>query len=101
APPSSVLHSFPTRRSSDLQYRTSVRNRLHDALFVRLSDFELVDDHGLEVGTDATSAECTIGAGVTEGVLAGEVWVPKKDVERVRSEEHTSELQSRFDLVCR
>jgi len=61
-----------------LQYRASVRNRLHDALFVRLSDFKLVDDHGLEVGTDATSAECTVGAGATEGVLAGEVWVPRR-----------------------
>src|SRR5207249_8775708 len=29
--------------------------------------------------------------------LAGEIW----KIENVRSEEHTSELQSRFDLVCR
>src|SRR5699024_12035346 len=25
----------------------------------------------------------------------------KKEIEKIRSEEHTSELQSRFDLVCR
>src|SRR5699024_11846847 len=31
------------------------------------------------------------------------IFFPKKDVSRLisRSEEHTSELQSRFDLVCR
>src|SRR5699024_11760975 len=30
-----------------------------------------------------------------------ELWDDKKQYERLRSEEHTSELQSRFDLVCR
>src|SRR5699024_12668803 len=31
--------------------------------------------------------------------VASDLGVPERDV--VRSEEHTSELQSRFDLVCR
>src|SRR5699024_12826871 len=61
------LHSFPTRRSSDLSVLPS-----HVALFVR---DEKEAFHGQE-----NSLEC-------EKLL--------------RSEEHTSELQSRFDLVCR
>src|SRR5699024_11352187 len=30
-----------------------------------------------------------------------EVWIPSQETYRERSEEHTSELQSRFDIVCR
>src|SRR5437868_7329344 len=64
-----VLHSFPTRRSSDL------------------SPADDVDDD-------------TVKRGALEDVhlhlqdCAGAIDV-------ARSEEHTSELQSRFDLVCR
>src|SRR5699024_12267185 len=59
------LHSFPTRRSSDLRRRPV-----------------LVDDLG------------EIGVGESVRVLG-------HSHRRRRSEEHTSELQSRFDLVCR
>src|SRR5699024_12668486 len=52
------LHSFPTRRSSDLTFIFQIGRRFFPALFAN--------------------------------------WYGKK-----RSEEHTSELQSRFDLVCR
>src|SRR5438067_3560885 len=34
-------------------------------------------------------------------MIALVIWFGGKDVIRGRSEEHTSELQSRFDLVCR
>src|SRR5437868_8752527 len=60
------LHSFPTRRSSDLAQhplRRAFADRLHVAAFLQQ--------------------------------LAAHVQ------RRERSEEHTSELQSRFDLVCR
>src|SRR5438105_10189543 len=70
--PHRYLHSFPTRRSSDL-----------DSIAV---DIARMIDH------DA----------------AGELWDRYKRGERnvftrklYRSEEHTSELQSRVDLVCR
>src|SRR5438067_10212016 len=61
------LHSFPTRRSSDL--RDDVRLRM--------------------------------------GLASAPAWLPRRHQGRgnqagaERSEEHTSELQSRFDLVCR
>src|SRR5699024_11513376 len=69
------LPSFPTRRSSDLQ---------------RLTRAQPLDDRGGRLH----------GGGETPlGLLTGGVDL-HQDVER-RSEEHTSELQSRFDLVCR
>src|SRR5699024_12581174 len=56
------LHSFPTRRSSDLLVLRS-------------------------------------GINTMNGI--GHSWQTVGNKEKNRSEEHTSELQSRFDLVCR
>src|SRR5207249_7250803 len=61
------LHSFPTRRSSDLHGRRTPKNR-HRNLQPAVIVVDLLD-------------------------VAIKI--------RKRSEEHTSELQSRFDLVCR
>src|SRR5699024_12772045 len=63
------LHSFPTRRSSDL------------ACGVRCA-----------MGRSNRSGVADISHYTLSSALAGR-WI--------RSEEHTSELQSRFDLVCR
>src|SRR5207249_8175171 len=68
------LHSFPTRRSSDLLQGPGAadgRGRLRD---------------------EAVLSGGAAGAGGSAGTPA------QGDG---RSEEHTSELQSRFDLVCR
>src|SRR5207249_11117455 len=64
------LHSFPTRRSSDLESPLEMRAVLSAAMECSLS-------------MRSQSARLVL-------FLA-----------RFRSEEHTSELQSRFDLVCR
>src|SRR5699024_12759563 len=97
----SILHSFPTRRSSDLYIidveslrRHYVKTLLHwydnfneaeeavremfDERFVRMWRLYLV----------ASAANFNIGGIVLHQIV-------------FRSEEHTSELQSRFDLVCR
>src|SRR5438067_7528047 len=68
------LHSFPTRRSSDLELNVVFRT----------------DDNG------------TLAALVAED-LGAAIEPPRRarPACRCRSEEHTSELQSRFDLVCR
>src|SRR5207249_11732669 len=87
------LHSFPTRRSSDLA--------------------EGMEGRGLAKGNPSQqNAPRTLGR---DGALSARARVreaAERDkqvrftallhhVYNVRSEEHTSELQSRFDLVCR
>src|SRR5207248_5242463 len=62
-----ALHSFPTRRSSDLVQRLDERMR--------------GEGLGAEAAAPAGSYHC--------------------HSDRNRSEEHTSELQSPYDLVCR
>src|SRR5690349_22998071 len=66
--PHQTLHSFPTRRSSDLH-------------------FQAVVGVGLQ-------GELVLARGVGGHLATGKYQFP-------RSEEHTSELQSRRDLVCR
>src|SRR5207249_11805931 len=75
------LHSFPTRRSSDLPGRLRAAGPLPDA-------------HVGEVAGDRIRVGRPIRQRVDQQLL------PAVQVEE-RSEEHTSELQSRFDLVCR
>src|SRR5207247_11311837 len=87
------LHSFPTRRSSDLakvdfQARDNDGNTpLHIAAKAESGD---VLDWLVKHGGDL---DVTNNSGETPRVLAAH--------NKVRSEEHTSELQSRVDLVCR
>src|SRR5687768_18194481 len=71
------LHSFPTRRSSDLAGDTS------DELFE--------DPH--------VQGRRAVGFGVE--LRAERKPVVADAFDRLRSEEHTSELQSRLHLVCR
>src|SRR5207249_12280407 len=78
------LHSFPTRRSSDLLVSAPFRAAVTEA----------------QLDPEEERASLTV-AGFTS----------RPEVQRLnrngiyifvnRSEEHTSELQSRFDLVCR
>src|SRR5690242_15357926 len=75
------LHSFPTRRSSDLA----------DA------------EPGCEIAAGWRDLGPPSGAVLPEGAqpFAGAVAAPSPLARRVRSEEHTSELQSHVNLVCR
>src|SRR5699024_12519337 len=78
------LHSLPTRRSSDLSASRA-------ALWLSLILSRTVSRYS---AMGSSSAENTISRSAPEIRLS--------DAERnSRSEEHTSELQSRFDLVCR
>src|SRR5207249_10822661 len=88
------LHSFPTRRSSDL---ASISQRQCFAINAW--------------STCRFASKQVVIAGITPfqfiGFLAllhialARCWGWFRDSEVLRSEEHTSELQSRFDLVCR
>src|SRR5699024_12635933 len=92
------LPSFPTRRSSDLVVAT------------------LIPASPLNLWIHLSPIPNLIGSAVLPGALAGAAslwsallprWVPRAPDRPsgggpvLRSEEHTSELQSRFDLVCR
>src|SRR5437867_10764880 len=50
------------------------------------------------VGTDASEAELGVAGGPLDCPPVG---AGPEDSEQLRSEEHTSELQSPYDLVCR
>src|SRR5690606_41450891 len=79
-----VLHAFPTRRSSDLGRRAVRRPRK------RVNRREEI----LRAATDAFAAQGFNNASLAD-IAAGLGVTP------ARSEEHTSELQSRENLVCR
>src|SRR5262249_59084100 len=73
-----ALHSFPTRRSSDLPQAPDRRHGVPGEAAQALGE-------GLELASDRPGR-------VDQGLHV---------VERDRSEEHTSELQSLTNLVCR
>src|SRR5699024_11451698 len=79
------LHSFPTRRSSDL--RCCKEAMLIVAFFNTVIAPDNARDHQRHLEEEHMSTIGFIGVGEIASAM--------------RSEEHTSELQSRFDLVCR
>src|SRR5699024_3727178 len=58
-------------------------------------------DEGAVGGAEIGGDQGRIGLGAQLEVMARDPGVLEDDVGVARSEEHTSELQSRFDLVCR
>src|SRR5690349_23572282 len=72
------LHSFPTRRSSDLMGKVNTRSRYSIPL---------------HCPGKVSPGNCATALGMTAVAPARQL--------NMRSEEHTSELQSRRDLVCR
>src|SRR5690606_41542979 len=80
AGPPRALHSFPTRRSSDLLRAASLAAGKRAAVRRRRRS------------TASVRPRCRAGFDDVPGTLTGP---------RNRSEEHTSELQSRENLVCR
>src|SRR5690606_41554963 len=78
------LHSFPTRRSSDLEVGATSGERVE----VRLLRQQPRDLFWMALASLALAGLAWV-AGWPAGALG------------IRSEEHTSELQSRENLVCR
>src|SRR5207249_9978950 len=76
------LHSFPTRRSSDLGRMPKGQRRSRRASW-RCRQYGLERLPQEEHGLPDACFDCS------------------ERLAQTRSEEHTSELQSRFDLVCR
>src|SRR5204863_8777350 len=91
-----TLHSFPTRRSSDLEVADRFCRTLEEDGYgfavVNFANPDMVGHSGVipaVVKAVATTDACLGRVVETVQGLGG------------RSEEHTSELQSRRDLVCR
>src|SRR5207249_8539030 len=95
--PYSYLHSFPTRRSSDL-----IANGLLVLLCPDLAPIDIqplrIDTLPGEVADQPPNSNLKLL--LDERFRDLEFVIVFKPFQK-RSEEHTSELQSRFDLVCR
>src|SRR5699024_12562709 len=88
------LHAFPTRRSSDLVYFSSEQQPQagwDGKLHWRHQEWKRQQMSAIP-NKAVLPVPGIQGMGWSHCARAGEA---------VRSEEHTSELQSRFDLVCR
>src|SRR5699024_12272042 len=96
-----LSHSFPTRRSSDLGYSFSLffvpMLLLQSKIYIKIAGMLFVAAaHYFLIGHSLV--EIAIFAGLYLIVI---FTIPFfKSMNTHRSEEHTSELQSRFDLVC-
>src|SRR5690606_39709273 len=86
------LPPFPTRRSSDLLHAAA-----DDARQPRVAQGDLVLDAALAAKAQANRAAAQADVTVAQGSQAVGAIFPRV----TRSEEHTSELQSRENLVCR
>src|SRR5699024_11793781 len=100
APAHRSLHLFPTRRSSDLKLK-AIAKFIGAPLLATMLLAEQVKpkDFYQSEGDDDSDIQNKIDRAVRY-ILSDPDWgsvAPKA----LRSEEHTSELQSRFDLVCR
>src|SRR5699024_11934909 len=87
--PTLYLHSFPTRRSSDL--RMSFIPGIIEGTVIAFLSTKLLNFTFIQGGI----------LGFIIAAVSPAVVVPSMINLIDRSEEHTSELQSRFDLVCR
>src|SRR5206468_12567401 len=95
------LHSFPTRRSSDLAAPGSRNesNPRENARTWRGAD-EALSGLPLHIDTATRCFEGAVGTINSTFPLVHAISECPKP-KHARSEEHTSELQSRSDLVCR
>lgn len=67
------------------QYRVDVENRLEDKLYLRVGKLELLDENGLSLGDATEEVKCVLGAGESQALLKGSVWVPKRSAAMVES----------------
>src|SRR5207248_7823326 len=91
-----VLHSFPTRRSSDLLLGIFAGAGAIAFGLLIYAYLTLPDVRPLIKNNPTTTAFIRLRADE-----ARENGLQLKKMQRWRSEEHTSELQSPYDLVCR
>src|SRR5207247_10034023 len=86
--------SVPTRRASDLRC-------VAHAGIAKLDAIEHIARRAFPLATDQDAAVGTLRGGADEARRSLSGRNGRNHSRRKRSEEHTSELQSRVDLVCR
>src|SRR5699024_12259976 len=94
-------HLFPTRRSSDLIKATDIAGYYPNAQPIHIKLVYQKDNRRLLGGQIIGEKGVDKRVDVLATALFNKMKVDDIEDHRVRSEEHTSELQSRFDLVCR
>src|SRR5207302_10226418 len=93
-----LLHPFPTRRSSDLPSALVVRTTdtpVWTLVSVTFASRTIPPDASRTVPTTEAVSNCADARGIPK------TSTPSRQSRLARSEEHTSELQSRENLVCR
>src|SRR5207249_7095319 len=99
--PTPHTHPFPTRRSSDLDDAGQREHRPAEAVNDQ-HGFEIFARPRFEASVErerVSVARARQEEGAQRAAIVVSIGYPSAE-ERPRSEEHTSELQSRFDLVC-
>src|SRR5699024_12797360 len=92
------LHSFPTRRSSDLNSSLRPDRLICLSMALLYHIFSLCGVALIMLSYDFAIVFPQFFCYTLHKVILGGL---KMTTVKSRSEEHTSELQSRFDLVCR
>src|SRR5207247_7389114 len=92
-----LFHSFPTRRSSDLIGWRLLQKKLGFRMLMDVIPLDSTLVKGSHGRRPADSAHYPLLVSQEPKLLLNSL-IEATDV---RSEEHTSELQSRVDLVCR
>src|SRR5207249_11947364 len=90
------LHSFPTRRSSDLRFSKWRSADCSKQKWRRPIRYPKQRQQSLTPRRENAAAKSFSNSAISVGLSEC-----KTNNLVARSEEHTSELQSRFDLVCR
>src|SRR5207248_9361808 len=95
------LHSFPTRRSSDLKFVTAGTTSTIKTVIIPITTRSSINvNPPLREATarqgHGGNRRSVVGRSAKNGGRRGD-----EESVRGRSEEHTSELQSPYDLVCR
>src|SRR5690606_40716060 len=90
------LHSFPTRRSSDLQRDRGIHRRARFPGLAVCAEAPMIEIDNVSFARQGTPVLQDISVSIPAGGVTALV-----GPNGARSEEHTSELQSREKLVCR
>src|SRR5699024_11387557 len=95
------LHSFPTRRSSDLQALCLSKDIMRALIYSKNSRMPRIVHVRDTLMSEPDAPALQFSRPALNVASSTTIQHTLDHMRARRSEEHTSELQSRFDLVCR